>query len=151
VRAYRYTDLNIAEVWVPTEQAEEFSLLMDFIRTLPFKQTARMMIMYDNCGRSVTAHRDHSYKNTCHEFIWFRTNLNKRFYVLNPDNNLRQYVESHSAWFDTCNQFHGADPYNGLTFSLRVDGTFTDDFRELIPVPAYNLASTAALWACTSH
>ena len=151
VRPYRYTDLNAAELWVPTEQAEEFSLLMDFIRTLPFKQTARMMIMYDNSGRPVTAHRDHPFKNTCHEFIWFRTNLNKRFYVLKPDTNHRQYIESYSAWFDTCNQFHGADPHGGLTFSIRVDGTFTHKFHELIPVPAYNRASTAALWACTSH
>jgi len=151
VRPYRYKDLDKAEMWVKTEQAEEFSLLLDFIGTLPFKQTARMMIMYDNCGQAVTAHRDHSYKNICHEFIWFRTNLNKPFYLLNPESNEKKYVESYSAWFDTCNQFHGADPHGGLSFSIRVDGTFTDEFRKIIPVPVYNRASTAALWACTSH
>ena len=151
VRPYRYKDLDKAELWVKTEQAEEFSLLMDFIGTLPFKQTARMMIMYDNCGRAVTAHRDHSYKNICHEFIWFRTNLNKPFYLLNPESNEKKYVESYSAWFDTCNQFHGVDPHGSLVFSIRVDGTFSDEFRKQIPVPACNRASIAALWACTSH
>ncbi|HKE55368.1 MAG TPA: hypothetical protein VKB46_01660 [Pyrinomonadaceae bacterium] len=151
VRPYRYTDLNKPELWARTEESEEFSLLMDFIGTLPFKKTARMMIMYDNCGRAVTAHRDHPYKNTCHEFIWFRSNKNKPFYVLNPVNNEKRYVDSYSAWFDTCNQFHGADLHGGLAFSIRVDGTFTDEFHKIIPVPVYNRASTAALWACTSH
>jgi hypothetical protein len=110
-----------------------------------------MMIMYDDAGHAVTAHRDHPYKNPCHEFIWFRTNLNKPFCLLNPDNNKKRYVESYSAWFDTCNQFHGADPHTGLAFSIRVDGTFSDEFRKQIPVPGYNRASTSALWACTSH
>lgn len=151
IRPYRYTDLNKPELWVRTDEAEEFSSLMDFIATLPFKQTARMMIMYDNSGRAVTAHRDHPFKNTCHEFIWFRTNKNKPFYVLNPVTDEKRYVGSYSAWFDTCNQFHGADPHGGLSFSIRVDGTFTDEFHKLIPVPVYNRASTAALWACTSH
>jgi hypothetical protein len=45
------------------------------------------------------------------------------------------------------NQFHGTDPGEGLTFSIRVDGMFTDEFRKRIPVPASNLASMPALWA----
>jgi hypothetical protein len=143
-----YFDLDKTWLWEPTAAAEEFSELMDFIATLPFESTGRMLIMYDEAGRAVSAHRDHDQAATCHEFVWFRTNLNKPFYVLNHETNERRYVESYSAWFDTVNQFHGGDAGDGLSFSIRVDGRFTDDFRARIPRPASNPASTPAFWAC---
>ena len=145
IKPDNYYDLNKAELWEATEEAGEFSLLMDF-----FAKTGRMLIMYADSGRAVSAHRDHVSHDLCHDFIWFRTNLDNPFYMLNPETGEKQYVESYSAWFDTVNQFHGADAREGLAFSIRVDGVFTDEFRERIPVPASNLASTPALWACTS-
>ncbi|HEX8474966.1 MAG TPA: hypothetical protein VF666_13125 [Pyrinomonadaceae bacterium] len=145
-----YYDLDKTELWQRTEAATEFARLMDFIDTLPFKATGRMLIMYDHVARPVSAHRDHDTPEVCHEFIWFRTNLSKPFYMLNPDTNEKQYIESYSAWFDTCNQFHGADSQPGLSFSIRVDGIFTDEFRRRIPVATDNPASTPALWACLS-
>ena len=147
---FDYFDLNKPDHWVISDEADEFSLLMDFIATLPFKTTARMMIMYDDGGHVVTPHRDHPLTRLCHEFIWFRTNLNKPFYLLNPKTGEKRYIQSHSAWFDTVNQFHGAEPYNGMSVSIRVDGTFTDEFRKRIPVPKRNPASAPALWACNS-
>jgi hypothetical protein len=146
-----YFDLDRTELWDRTPEAGEFHWLMDFIETLPFKSTGRMLIMYDDVARPVTPHRDHTDAETCHEFIWFRTNMNKPFYMLNHKTDEKRYVESYSAWFDTVNQFHGADAGEGLTFSVRVDGIFTDEFRKLIPKAADNLASTPALWACGSR
>jgi hypothetical protein len=150
IKPENYYDLNNGELWEPTEEVGEFSPLMDFIATLPFAKTGRMLIIYDDSGRAVSAHRDHVSHDLCHEFVWFRTNLDKPFYMLNPDTGEKKYVESYSAWFDTVNQFHGADAQEGLAFSIRVDGVFTDEFRKRIPVPVSNLASMPALWACTS-
>lgn len=147
---FNYYDLDKPELWRPTEAASEFSLLVDFIATLPFKTTGRMLIMYDDVARAVPAHRDHLSTQVCHDFFWFRTNLSKPFYLLNQQSGEKLYVESYSAWFDTVNQFHGSDPVEGLTFSIRVDGHFTEEFRRRIPMPAYNPASTPALWACAS-
>jgi hypothetical protein len=146
-----YFDLDRTDLWHPTEAAEEFALLMDFIRTLPFRATGRILIMYDNIQREVPAHRDHIETEICHEFIWFRTNRKKPFYMLNHETGEKLYVESYSAWFDSVNQFHGSDPAEGLTFSIRVDGKFTDEFRSRIPRPAFNLASTPSYWACVSE
>jgi hypothetical protein len=143
-----YFDLNKSDLWHATEATGEFSLLMDFIATLPFKSTGRMLIMYDHMNRPVSAHRDHVETDICHEFVWFRTNLRKPFYLMNPATDEKTYVESYSAWFDTVNQFHGSDAADGLTFSIRVDGTFTDEFRRQIPVVAPdNAAATPSLWA----
>jgi hypothetical protein len=145
-----YFDLDKSEIWHPTEAAAEFTLLMEFIYTLPFKSTGRMLIMYDNAARPVSAHRDHIEPEICHEFIWFRTNLRKPFFMLNEETGEKKYVDGYSAWFDTVNQFHGSDGLDELSFSIRVDGHFTDEFRSRIPVPPTNLASTPSYWACRS-
>ncbi|MDQ6809169.1 MAG: hypothetical protein M3Z64_07070 [Verrucomicrobiota bacterium] len=144
-----YYNLDKPEAWEPGEGATEFSELMDFIATLPFKATGRMIIMYDPEGRAVTAHRDHISYDLLHEFIWFRTNLRKPFYMLNENTGEKQYVESHSAWFDSVNQFHGGDATGELAISIRVDGQFSDSFKARIPMPAQNRASAPSLWACT--
>jgi hypothetical protein len=142
-----YYDLDRTEVWEPSREAEAFAPLMDFIATLPFKATGRMLIMYDPDGRAVSAHKDHDSVELCHEFIWFRTNLSKPFYMLDPDTGERAYVAGHAAWFDTVNQFHGADASGGLSFSIRVDGVFDDAFRRRIPFPDRNRAAAPSLWA----
>jgi hypothetical protein len=147
---YNYLDLDKPGLWQRTEAAEEFSELMDFIATLPFKATGRMLIIYDDSGAATPAHRDHLSADVCHHFVWLRTNRRKPLYMLNHETGEKLHVESYSAWFDTVNQFHGSDPGDGLTFSVRVDGMFTDEFLSRVPRPACNPASMPALWACTA-
>jgi len=142
-----YYSLDRPDQWRPTPEADEFAPLMEFIATLPFQATGRIIVMYDFDARAVPAHRDHESIELCHEFIWFRTNLAKPFFMLNPETGEKLYVASHSAWFDTVNQYHGADAGSGLSFSIRVDGRFSDSFRHLIPAAAHNPASAAAHWA----
>lgn len=142
-----YYDLDRPDLWEPSPEAEEFADLMDFIATLPFAATGRIIIMYDEGGRAVSAHRDHDSVDLCHEFIWFRTSLAKPFYMLDPKSGEKLYVRSHAAWFDTVNQYHGADASHGLAFSIRVDGRFTDEFRRQIPFPVENPAAAASAWA----
>jgi hypothetical protein len=103
--------------------------------------------MYDDAPREVPAHRDHTETEILHDFIWFRTNLHKPFYVLNYLTGERQDVTSYSAWFDTVNQFHGSSAVDGLAFSIRVDGIFTDELKSRIPRPPFNAASTPSYWA----
>ena len=146
-----YDDLNNAALWMRTKDAENFPLLMEFIDTLPFKKTGRILIIYDDVPRPVPAHRDHLETDICYEFVWLRTTLKKPLYMLNHKTNEKLYVESYTAWFDSVNQFHGVDPVEGLSFSIRIDGVFNDEFRERIPVPASNAASMPALWASLSE
>jgi hypothetical protein len=141
-----YYDLDRCEKWSPSEDAADFAELMSFIDSLPFAETGRMLIMYDPEGSAVTAHRDHDSQDLCHEFIWFRTNTRKPFFMLNPETGEKRYVAGHSAWFDTVNQFHGADRTGELCWSVRIDGRFTDAFRSKIPAAARYRANAAALW-----
>ncbi|MGA9582974.1 MAG: hypothetical protein WBR13_13500 [Allosphingosinicella sp.] len=142
-----YYDLDDTDVWTPSEEAAGFSELMDFVASLPFAATGRMLIIYDDGGRAVPAHRDHDDPELCHEFLWLRTNFDKPFYMLDPGTGEKLYVDSHSAWFDTVNQYHGADASGGLSYSIRIDGRFSDAFRKRIPFPETGRASAPALWA----
>lgn len=143
-----YDELDKTDLWETTEDAADYALLLNFIDALPFKATGRILIIYDDRATNVPAHRDHLDTDVCHEFIWFRTNLRKPFYMLNHETGDKKYVEGYTAWFDAVNQFHGTDPVEGLSFSIRVDGVFTDEFRKMIPQPDFNRASTPSLWAC---
>lgn len=151
---YDYLDLDRTDLWRPSAAAVEFEPVMRFIETLPFSATGRILLIFDGSGKEVPAHRDHLEPEVCNEFIWFRTNLEKRLYMMNGETGQKVYVTSYSAWFDTVNQFHGAEASNGLSFSIRVDGVFRQDFRAQIPFPAVGKASAPALWAragsCTS-
>jgi len=142
-----YYDLDRTDLWRRSAEAEEFAELMDFLATLPFEATGRMLILYDERGRAVTAHRDHDSPDLCHEFIWLRTNLEKPFFLLDPVTGEKSYVEGHSAWFDTVNQYHGADYSGALSWSLRVDGRFSETLRRRIPFPPRDRSAAAALWA----
>jgi hypothetical protein len=142
-----YFDLDRPDIWHATEAANEFALLMDFIATLPFESTGRMLIMYDDVPREVPAHRDHTETEILHDFIWFRTNQQKPFYVLNPLTGEKKHIDGYSAWFDTVNQFHGSSATDTLAFSVRVDGVFTEEFKSRIPRPPFNAASTPSYWA----
>ena len=145
-----YYDLDDTRVWQPSDEAAEFSELMAFIASLPFAATGRILIIYDDSGRAVPAHRDHDAADLCHEFIWLRTNLEKPFFMLSPQTGEKLYVRGHSAWFDTVNQYHGADSTGGLSFSIRVDGRFSDDLRARIPFPETGRSAAPSLWAGAS-
>ena len=145
-----YFDLDRTDLWQPTEAANEFALLMEFIATLPFESTGRILVLYDDQPRDIPAHRDHVDSDVLHEFIWLRTSLKKKFYLLNCGTGEKLYVSGYSAWFDTVNQFHGCDGCDGLSYSVRVDGRFTDEFRAKIPRPGFNAASTPSFWASLS-
>lgn len=142
---YNYLDIGNEKKWEFTPFAEKMPELMSFIKTLPFKSTGRIMLMFDTGEHPVIPHRDHIKPDICNEFIWLRTNFNKKFYVYHSG--VKKYISGYSAWFDTVNQFHGAEPGKELNFSIRVDGIFNDEIRKLIPIPSINAASTPSLWA----
>jgi hypothetical protein len=83
---------------------------MGFIETLPFEGDRPDPVdLRQRRTPGVRAHRNHESAEVCHDFIWFRTNLRKPFYLLNPTTGEKLYVEGYSAWFDTVNQYHGGD------------------------------------------
>jgi hypothetical protein len=105
-----------------------------------------MIVIYDDRGNCVLAHRDHV-EAKCATSSSGCTNFDKAFTssIATPERSSTSIRIP--GWFGTVNQNHGADASDGLTFSIRVDGVFSDEFRKNISFPETNRASAPALWA----
>jgi len=126
-----YYQIHDASCWQKTALADEFPELMAFVNDLPFESYGRAFIIFDDNGISEPVHRDHGDPDLHQEFIWFRPNKVKRFYVYDKASKEKHYVQSYACWFDT-RHYHGTDPAEGLSMSIRVDGVFTPEFRRIV-------------------
>ncbi len=126
-----------------TENTQFFPGVMSWISTLPMQEVGRVLFFVNEHDCRVEEHSDlkHSKSNRGyiaehphrHEFIWIRGSIDggKSFYVLDELTGNKFYVEGHAAWFNSFD-VHGADPSPTMTYSLRVDGRFTNSFRAQI-------------------
>jgi hypothetical protein len=62
------------------------------------------------------------------EFLWISLKR-KDFYVLDDEKKVKHPVYGKCAWFNTLDR-HGGDAVSDQTWSLRIDGVFTQAFRE---------------------
>ena len=141
---YSYYKISDPDCHQPTEHAEDFPELVQFIEKLPLKSFGRAFIIFDFEGLDEPVHRDHEYEDLEQEFIWLRPNKIKQFHIYDRHTRKKHYVDSYSCWFNT-RHFHGVTGVPGLAVSIRVDGTFTDELREhikkqaLVPPTNYTL------------
>ena len=89
-----------------------------------------LFVGYPNCV--VPTHTDVMNEEDEHEvtcdFFWLSARGNdKKFYVLDKDNN--KHYATHLSWFDEKDP-HGSDPLPYSTLSVRVDGVFEKEFRK---------------------
>lgn len=133
--AYYYADKNKADRCINTKNAHLFPALLDFIYlSLPFREIGRIIIFLNDHDLVTPIHTDDTptayHKN---EFLWLSTSLEKKFFVYDKENDTKYHITGHSAFFDEqC--WHGTDPSPKMAFSIRVDGFFTDKFREQIGI-----------------
>ena len=62
------------------------------------------------------------------EFIWLCPKGDKTFYIRDYDTKQKTYVAAKAVWFNSYDK-HGSEPSNIMTWSLRLDGVFTEDFK----------------------
>jgi hypothetical protein len=67
-----------------------------------------------------------------HEFIHLRPMLDKPFYIFDGDSKKLE-VTSYSCFFND-QDWHSGGRTNKQTYSLRIDGPFTDEFRKMIGI-----------------
>ena len=65
------------------------------------------------------------------EFIHIKTDLDRPFYLKDSINNEKTYINTRVAWWNE-RDWHGGDPVLKPTFTFRVDGVFTPEFRNKI-------------------
>jgi hypothetical protein len=106
---------------------KNFKPLIDWVDSQNvFEEVGRIIIFLNDPFSKTIEHRDYpdgiSRKDN---FIWINPLMRKRFYV--KDNDIKHYVESKVAFFDSAN-VHGSDPSDTSCFSIRFDGKFSEDF-----------------------
>ncbi len=125
-----YDGISYANQCRTCSNAQYFPGLLKFIESLPMKEIGRVSIFLSPSGATGRIHTDgipSQRKRLEHEFIWLSTNLDKKFFIYNSAEKKKDFVSSHSAYFNSMDP-HGSDPMPYQTYSIRVDGFFTDDF-----------------------
>lgn len=67
------------------------------------------------------------------EFIHIRPNTKKPFYIWDPDTKNKFYINTQAAWWND-QDWHGGDRIMEQSYSLRIDGKFTDKFRKQLGI-----------------
>lgn len=129
---------NNPSACLPNEILNYFPSLIQWIENLitvnVFTHIGRAYIVALESGGISFEHRDNladpeSQSDT--EFIHIRPNLKRPFYVYNPVTNEKHYVQSRIAWWND-KDVHGGDSVTEPSYAIRIDGVFTDEFRNSI-------------------
>ena len=107
-----------------------------FVKSLPFERIGRCNVMGLEGGDHGTVHRDGDPKDqeSPDEFITFcpgaTAGQSKRLY-LHAEGGERIYAPSSCYWFND-HDYHGVESDTFFRYSIRVDGTFTSEFRDKV-------------------
>lgn len=132
----RYPTTSYADKWdadkcVWHKNADNFPSLVKWLNTNSvFASVGRVEIFFADAYIPIPAHEDrhpnHDPKDP-KEFIWVNPMGDKPFWCINADGD-KEYLGK-VAWFDD-EILHGSDPVDWMTYSFRIDGIFTNEFRE---------------------
>lgn len=120
-----------------TSDSQYFPELKVWLETLKgtvFKHLGRIIIFKAEHDGKTAMHRDliypneNDYFNHRHEFIHLRTRLDRDFYIWDPETDTKVLTNSYGIFFND-QDWHNGGCCNVQTFSIRVDGEFTDEFR----------------------
>jgi hypothetical protein len=131
-----------------TEDAQHFPNLVKWLKSLAdpqgqdvFEYLGRVIFMLSEHDVKMPRHRDiilpeEDYSNHRHEYIHIRPNADKGFFIADgpytKDEDL-QWVDCHACFFND-QDWHGGRHSDKQSFSLRIDGKFTDEFRNKIGI-----------------
>ena len=122
-----------------TEEAQYFPNTVKWVEQLItdniFEHIGRVIFFHCEHDGIPFEHRDLDAKNGINnpgphrnEFIHVRPNTKKAFYLWDPDQKNKTYLNTKAAWWND-NDWHGGEKIMEQSYSLRIDGKFTEEFR----------------------
>ena len=100
-----------------------------------FSHIGRATFFVQEAGGISFEHRDPSvdpeYPDVPSEFIHLRPSLDRPFYVRDSETLEKTYINTRAGYWND-QDYHGGDPVLRPTYSFRIDGKFTDEFKEKI-------------------
>jgi len=117
-----------------TDNAKFFPGVVKWLERLPFKEIGRVIFFIHEHDCNLLIHRDGpKYIPHQNEFLWLNPCQKKSFFIYNEDTDERHYVDTPAAFFNDLDE-HGGDPNPEMTWSLRVDGKFTEKFKKQLGI-----------------
>ena len=117
-----------------TKHAHRFPKVMKFIGSLPFEYLTRCLIFGSHSNAEAHAHRDwvRTSEHRNHH-ICFNFGPGRKAYVYDCEKREKIYVrDGCKAYLFNDQDYHGVDPTPVFSYTLRVDGVFTDEFCEAL-------------------
>jgi hypothetical protein len=98
-----------------------------------FAHISKAYFLLIESGGITIEHSDPKYPNpdVLREFIHIRSNLDRPFYVKESKESEKIYVNERACVFND-QKLHGGEPTMTTCYSLRIDGTYTDAFRQIV-------------------
>jgi hypothetical protein len=117
-----------------TENAKHFPKLLEWIDTLPFDEVGRVIFFLHDHDSQLLLHRDGpGYIPHKNEFLWLNPCEKKKLYIYNEDTEEKNYIVTPAAFFNDLDM-HGGDSCSTMTWSLRIDGKFTEKFKKQLGI-----------------
>lgn len=121
---------NHSDNW--TENAKYFPNLLKYIETLPFKHIGRILFFTTYPKSGVIIHRDSVVaEHKDHNINLFFSGGWRPSFIWDEKTKEKIYLEQNSkSYFFNNRDYHGVDSENNFRYTLRIDGTFTDELCE---------------------
>ncbi len=130
-----------------TEEAAHFPETVKWIESMItegiFEHIGRVIFFHCDHNGIPFEHRDlgghngvwdaNQYSPHRNEFIHLRPNTKKAFYLWDPDTKDKTYINTRAAWWND-QDWHGGEIIMEQSYSLRIDGKFTDEFRKKLGI-----------------
>jgi hypothetical protein len=112
---------------------EVMNWLNGLIENKIFSYIGRASFFVQEAGGISFEHRDDALDPECpeilSEFIHIRPHLRRPFYIRDRETSEKIYINAQIAYWND-QDYHGGDPVMEPTYAFRVDGVFTDEFKE---------------------
>ena len=126
-----------------TPEAEYFPNVVKWVEQLQgtiFENIGRVIFFHCEHDGIPFEHRDLDAKNGMdvtfphrNEFIHIRPNTKKAFYLWDPETKDKTYLNTRAAWWND-QDWHGGERIMEQSYSLRIDGKFTEEFRKQLGI-----------------
>lgn len=100
-----------------------------------FESYGRILFFIHEHDCKLLIHRDGvAYAPHKNEFLWINPKASKKnFFIWDEDADVKHYVNTTAAFFNDLDM-HGGDPSEYASWSLRIDGKFTDSFKQKLGI-----------------
>jgi hypothetical protein len=126
-----------------TEEAQYFPETVKWVESMMgsiFKEIGRVIFFHCEADGVPFEHRDLDAKNGMNilfphrnEYIHIRPNTKKAFYVWDPETKNKIYLNTRAAWWND-QDWHGGEKIMEQSYGLRIDGKFTEEFRNKLGI-----------------